>query len=402
MDNPLENGLDVSQLYTADTPAAQASGEGTQVSTVPNATSVDAEAGSATTTRAEGSQVNQTDGLIASAENANSEGFDAVTRDVGSGELASDQLNQITSQSSPIIERARQEGYITAAGRGLLNSSIAAGSATGAIVDRALPLATQDAQTQATQALANQTAQNRAAEFGADASNTASLQDARLATDVSQSNAQIQSAVEQQNAQLRQDNSQFNASEANRAETVNAQLESDANIQNARDANAASFLNEQLRTDIAQANAQRQLALQQGNAQEVNRQTQLILDQNSRINQSLLQGSQNNDLATIQGRFNQLISTNNNAASLYNSYFDSISQLMANEDLSPSRLASQIEIQQRLLDSGLQTLDRINGIDLAEFEAGTSEGAADPASTSPAVVPDLTGIDLSQLSFGGP
>lgn len=59
-------------------------------------------------------------------------------------------LNGLLADNSDYIKRARQEGMNTANKRGLANSSIAAGASQGAAIDRALPIAQQDADIAAT------------------------------------------------------------------------------------------------------------------------------------------------------------------------------------------------------------------------------------------------------------
>lgn len=61
---------------------------------------------------------------------------------------ANDNLNQMTSSDSLYMQQARQSGLNSAARRGLLNSSIAAGASQGAAIQAAAPIAQADAQTQ--------------------------------------------------------------------------------------------------------------------------------------------------------------------------------------------------------------------------------------------------------------
>ena len=70
------------------------------------------------------------------------------------------QLKGILESGSPLMTQAKAQGLQTANQRGLLNSSIAAGAAQGAMIERATPLATQDAQTNAAAAQANQNVEN--------------------------------------------------------------------------------------------------------------------------------------------------------------------------------------------------------------------------------------------------
>lgn len=55
-------------------------------------------------------------------------------------------LTGMLQSDSPLMKRAEQQGYQTANKRGLLNSSMAAGAAQGAMIDRATPIATAEAQ----------------------------------------------------------------------------------------------------------------------------------------------------------------------------------------------------------------------------------------------------------------
>ncbi|MCP3683291.1 MAG: hypothetical protein GY861_11435, partial [bacterium] len=63
------------------------------------------------------------------------------------------QMESLMDKNSPYLQQAAKAGERTAQARGLLSSSMAAGAAQGAAMDRALPIAQQDAQTYATNAL---------------------------------------------------------------------------------------------------------------------------------------------------------------------------------------------------------------------------------------------------------
>lgn len=54
-------------------------------------------------------------------------------------------LDGILAKDSPLMERARTRGFQVANSRGLLNSSISAGAAMGEMIDRATPIAQQEA-----------------------------------------------------------------------------------------------------------------------------------------------------------------------------------------------------------------------------------------------------------------
>ena len=85
---------------------------------------------------------------------------DPLTSQVTSDQTVSGQLDSLLSQDSPLMQRARYQGMATANRRGLLNSSLAAGTAQAAMIDAALPIAQQDAQTYYEQSRANQNVTN--------------------------------------------------------------------------------------------------------------------------------------------------------------------------------------------------------------------------------------------------
>lgn len=296
--------------------------------------------------------VNATAGLIDTAAQATSakveptKQFTATTQETPEGELASSQLNKITSQDSPLIKRARQEGLVTANRRGLLNSSIAAGAAEGAIVDRATPLAQQNAQILQNQRLTNQADTNRAGEFNATQANERDRLQAQLDTAVSQGNAELANQIR-----------------------------------------------------IRQGEFQQQVNLENAAAQ--NRSREQVLAINADLNKQFLANTGAIDLATIQGRYEQLISSNATAGNLYAAYFGSIAQVMANKEIPPDRVAQSIQVQQQLLESGLRLIDQLNGLQLGTaiggpqiVTSGTGEGTAItavPAGAAPGSTPIAQG-----------
>jgi hypothetical protein len=75
------------------------------------------------------------------------------------------QVSSILSQDNPLMQRARSLATQQMNQRGLVNSSMAQGAGVAAMVDRALPIAQQDAQTYSQRALVNQDATNQANQF---------------------------------------------------------------------------------------------------------------------------------------------------------------------------------------------------------------------------------------------
>lgn len=322
----------------------------------------------------------------ATSSNAGASNYDALTQSVGDKADASKQLNTITSQDSPLMQRARQEGLLTAAKRGLQNSSIAAGASEGAMVDRATPLAQQNAQQEFQQGLNNQNATNQSREFNAGIDTNVSLANAAEANKASGLNAQLDTSV-----------SQGNAEQANDVAKLNAQLETAVSQGNTEQANA-------IRQQIAQLQTQTSIS----NTEQDNAMRQSVLQQNADLNKQFLAGTQALDLATIQGQYQQLISSNELAGSLYNSYFSSIAQAMANKDIAPDRIAQYVRVQQAMLESGLRMMDQMNAADLSGFQlpnvtsSGTGKNSDIGATLPPAPTTPGTGTGSTTLPVKPP
>lgn len=254
----------------------------------------------------------------AQAQNATSQDYSAAALGDGLDSTNSaTQLDQITAENSPYMQLARNQGMLTAASRGLGNSSIAAGSSEASAVAAAAPLAQQNA--------------------------------AEAATAAGQ-NAQLGTQVSEQNAQLGTQANEFNTSENVASDQLNAQLGTQTSQYNAGQAEQEAEFNAQQRQQSDQAN-------QQATVQT----TQQVMQQNADLNKQYLSGTQAQDLATIQGQYNDLIASNQAASNLYQSYLTSIGTAMANKDIDPARIAQDIAAQQAMLSSGLALINSMNG-----------------------------------------
>ena len=87
--------------------------------------------------------------------------------------LVSNQLTSLLDSNSPLMARAAERSKEEANSLGLLSSSMAVGAAQGAMMDRALPIAQQDAQTYATLQQQQQQTENQGLLQGQQAYNTA-------------------------------------------------------------------------------------------------------------------------------------------------------------------------------------------------------------------------------------
>jgi len=80
---------------------------------------------------------------------------------IGEGMTSAGRLDKMLGSNSPLMKRAATQGKQQSQSRGLLNSSMAAGSAQGAMIDRAQPFAMQDSNNLIQNAQRNTEAQNR-------------------------------------------------------------------------------------------------------------------------------------------------------------------------------------------------------------------------------------------------
>jgi hypothetical protein len=227
----------------------------------------------------------------------------------GDSTNAADQLNAITSENSPYMQLAKQQGLLTAAGRGLENSSLAAGSSEAAATAAAAPLAEQNASGATQSALQQQQLGTQTSEFNVSQQAAAQELAAQLGTSVSQTNAQMTTSNNEFNAQQTQAAAAANAAATNTMAAQTAALTEDMNKQD-------------------------------------------------------LSGTQAARLAQIQASSNQLIASNQSASSMYASFLNSMSATMANQNISPQRAAETMGAMQSMLEGGLNVIDQLDGVNL--------------------------------------
>lgn len=126
----------------------------------------------------------------ATTTNATATGFQGAQTQVNQPtDTVQGQITGIIDANSPLMQQAARRANEAANAKGLLNSSIAVGAGQEAVMDRAMPIATQDANTYTNTRLANQNSTNAGLQFSAAAQNQASQTNATLGTDTSQKNA---------------------------------------------------------------------------------------------------------------------------------------------------------------------------------------------------------------------
>lgn len=94
-------------------------------------------------------------------------------------DLVQGQIQNVIDKNAPLMTSARTSAAQQANRRGLLNTSMAVGAGEKAVIDSALPIASQDAQTSFAAKGANAQATNQAFQYTADAQNQETLQQLR-------------------------------------------------------------------------------------------------------------------------------------------------------------------------------------------------------------------------------
>lgn len=305
------------------------------------------------------------------ADQGTATGYNAQTGEIDPASMtAAGQLESITGKDSPLMRRAAERGLLTAGKRGLENSSFAAGAAMGEMVDRAAPIAAQDAQTYFQNMRANLEAENRASEVSTGRE-----------TEVDLFNAQAQNQLEALNAQLETAVNQGNAEAANRLKEQITDIRGRVNMLNAE-------LGTQ--TDLANTQAQNQLIRD-------------VLGGNQELNRQFLAGTQAIDLAAVQGRYQQLISSNNAAAQIYNSYISAIGQAMANHEVTPGRIAQYVNVMAQQMEGSLEMIDAMNALNLGDVDVpgARSSGGGKGGTIRPGYEPPAFQIPYPGLPASG-
>jgi hypothetical protein len=164
-----------------------------------------------------------------------SQNVNASTKQVDPNSLSQNQLANMTSQDSPLMQLASRSGQRLASARGLLNSSISAGNAQAEMVKAAQPFALQDAQTNASQQLANQQSENQV-----NLANQAATNQVNLANAQTQNQGEQYNATNSVNAAMQAAQAGFDAAKQNTLQNNDTLNKADlAGMANQLDMNAA-------------------------------------------------------------------------------------------------------------------------------------------------------------------
>jgi len=294
------------------------------------------------------------------------------------------QLGDIIASGSPLMQQAEASARATMNSRGLINSSIGITAGQDAVIKNALPIAQQDAQTQAAAATNTTNAQNTALAANAAAANTAANTGANIQSTQNIAAANIQSAQDiatlQANTQKSIADLQANTSltlqdKQAQLSTLLANIQSNTSL-TIQDKQSAT----QMALQAAQSTLQTQLANIQANtslsiADKQTQSQQLIAQWNNQNAQVVQQMQNEGNLANIQanGQINKqitditnanktLLQTSSGAAQIYNQALTNLSSIIQNTNMTPDQKTTALNDQVQQLNDALSVISQIAGI----------------------------------------
>jgi hypothetical protein len=233
--------------------------------------------------------------------------YEANTQSMAPGADAATQATRIMSQDSPLMQLAKQQGLLTAARRGLGNSSIAAGASQAEAAKAATPFALQNAQQEQQQSLANQAALNTAAS---------------------------------ENTRIAQSSDVFNVGEGNKAVAQDAAATNQFTTQHNETLRSGRELDAKLNADAA---------MQKHST-------------DSDMNKTWTSGEISARLAAISGEYNELIQSNASAASIMTSTNDAIAAIWSNSEIPVATKTAQAQSLIGWSENSLKVLGSISGM----------------------------------------
>lgn len=257
--------------------------------------------------------------------------------DPRSESLVQNQITGLLDPNSALMKRAVSQTQEQAASRGLQSSSIAAGAGMGAMIDRALPIAQQDAQT-----------------YG-----------------------NAQQLGWQQNFQSEQNNlsREHDASMFDKNATFQAQMQ---DLQYRQQLGSLDYQGQQQLQQMersAQLNQQRDYLLQQ--FQNSNMDKAFVQD----LEKTRLQFDYNTEMFEKQVGAQAALDYRNASTSAYNSYLEQVASVYSNPNMTPEQQAAGVAKLQQLFQQQQSALQAIYGF-AAPAQPGTNNPDTNPGAGS--------------------
>lgn len=298
----------------------------------------------------------------ATAVNATATTYDPTKQVVSDKSTVQNQIAGIVSSGSPLNTLAEAEANKQANRRGLLNSSIAVGAGQKAVLQSALPIAQQDASTNAAADAANAQYSNSASQFNAGAQNAASQTNAQLGTQVSLANSN--QTLQQSLAQI-QANTQMSLADKN----------NQTNLTIARNDNTTKQLLQSLdaASKVGLAN----------------------IDADTKVKLANLDASTRTNLQKLTNDNQQLLQTNVSASNIFTQYMTNLANISTSDKMDGPAKQAAADNQLAALNAQLQAIGQISGLDLSKYFQASTPIVPPAATPQPGAIntnyPDLLG-----------
>ena len=334
-------------------------------------------------------------------------------------------VQSVIANDSPLMQQARSRSMQSMNGRGLVNSSMAAGAGESAVYDHALQIATPDAATYANAAQTNAAAknvfsnnqnqytqQNKQAEYQTAANEWGAQQEFGRTTqrDATQQGYAQSNMAQQQGHNMQtlgaQQGFQGGQSALDRTQqTAMADKQQGFNLQTIGVQNNYQSAREALDRAQQIAMADKSIGAQQSlqSAQQTFQQAQSALDRTQQATMLDKQAAIAKDVAGIEAQYKNLTQGSASAASIVTKMQDALSLITANKDITdPAKRDAAIADVKANAAEALALIGAMSGdLDLREYVQSISNSAYVPASAP--VLPTYTiPTDANQLRPAAP
>ena len=243
-------------------------------------------------------------------------------------------LATVMDQKNPLMQQAEAQSKDAMNGRGLINSSMAIGAGQGALYDKALQIATPDAQIKAAAATNNAQFGNQNSQFNAGQTQQASAL-----------NAGAENTLQSQNLSNTQQANLTNANAANVAVHADAASQMQAKLANQQTTNQVVMqnLDSAFKASVANASAQTQLQIQ---------------DLSSQTSQTL---------ANIQATYQTTMQTSSSASQLYQQSIKNITAIAQDPTLDATSKQAAVSQQTQMLQDGMNLFGNLNNLGISQI-----------------------------------
>ena len=312
------------------------------------------------------------------------------------------QVDSILSKDSPLMQRARTMATQQMAQRGLVNSSMAVGAGQAAMVDRALPMAQQDASTYNQVAQENMNALNQSGQFNAGEINRFGLQ---------KNEQQFQSSLEtaKQNftaAQANLDRAQQTALQVGQQEFQSAQakIQNDFNMQ--MQTLQESGLDFRQARDIASREALvklEQMGIQNRFDQEIAlKDKQFSIEQYNLDRRQLIANQNELDKLGLQIKANNAQIPTQFAANISNTAMTGVNTILADGSLKPEQKQAAIDNVVNYANSQIDWASKFYGTPIPSIGTPSTPAFTPPpapAAPAPAATQSPVATEIASRPF---